>query len=491
MSFNSVTFFIFLIAFLLIYYLCPYKYKRVVLFVGSLIFYFLQSPIYLFLLLFVIIFSYYAALKIESSTTEKQKKRLCYISVITILLILISFKYLLPWIINNITTLKSLLDSLNFITTTYLNSDVITFILPVGISFYSFQTMGYVMDVYRGSKAEKDFIIYATFISFFPQLVAGPIERSKTLLTQLRNIPVAKWRDFQEGFCLMLYGYFCKIVIADRVSIFVNKVYGDPSLMSGSVLALATLLFAIQLYCDFHGYSLIAKGIAKVIGIDLINNFHAPYYSNSFSSFWNNWHMSLSTWFRDYVYIPLGGNRHGKLIKYRNTMIVFLLSGAWHGSGLTYIVWGFLNGCYLIVEDMLSYLGFKHHTHNRIVTVFQTLIVFTLVCFGYIFFRSVSMSQSLLIIKKIFTDFNIANLLSADILRYGLNMNNWIVLLLSILFLGIVDSYTKRNIILRDKLIDAPPILRVCFLAIAFCFIFTVGIWGPGYSANLFIYFQF
>lgn len=233
-------------------------------------------------------------------------------------------------------------------------------LLPVGISFYTFQALGYVIDVYRDDiNAEKNFFRYALFVSFFPQLVAGPIERSQNLLTQLAQKHKPNFEQMRDGLLLMLWGFFLKIVLADRIAIFVDTIYGDINKYGGWYLIVATVLFAVQIYCDFAGYSTIATGASEILGIRLMENFNAPYFSQSVSEFWRRWHISLSSWFRDYVYVPLGGNRKGTLRKYVNIMIVFLVSGLWHGAGWSYVAWGGLNGAYQVIGSVLKPLRDK------------------------------------------------------------------------------------------------------------------------------------
>lgn len=223
-------------------------------------------------------------------------------------------------------------------------------LLPVGISFYTFQALSYTMDVYRGDIVpERNFFMYALFVSFFPQLVAGPIERSKNLLRQVNQPHVFDYDNMREGLLVILWGFFLKLVVADRVAIIVNTVYGDYPQYGGMYIIVASVLFAIQIYCDFAGYSTIAIGAAKVLGFQLMENFDCPYFSCSIGEFWRRWHISLSSWFRDYLYIPLGGNRRGTLIKYRNIVIVFLVSGLWHGAAATYVMWGLIHGIYQVI----------------------------------------------------------------------------------------------------------------------------------------------
>lgn len=227
-------------------------------------------------------------------------------------------------------------------------------LLPVGISFYTLQALGYLIDVYRGDiYAEKNFLRYALFVSFFPQLVVGPIERSKNLLVQLRVLQPFSYENLRKGALYVLYGLFLKMVIADRAAIIVDTVYQNSVEYSGFYVIVATMFFSIQIYCDFYGYSTIARGSALIMGIHLMENFNAPYYARSIREFWRRWHISLSGWFRDYLYIPLGGNHEGKLRKQRNLLMVFTVSGLWHGASLAFVFWGILNGIYQVLENML------------------------------------------------------------------------------------------------------------------------------------------
>ena len=266
-------------------------------------------------------------------------------------------------------------------------------ILPVGISFYIFQALGYLIDVYRGDiYAEKNFLQYALFVSFFPQLVAGPIERSKNLLKQLAETKTFNYENVRQGLLIMLWGYFLKMVIADRSAILVNAVYAKYLEYKGFQLITANILFAIQIYCDFMGYSTIAKGAAKVLGFDLMENFHEPYFACSIKDFWRRWHISLSTWFRDYLYIPLGGSRCSTWKKYRNIMITFVVSGLWHGASLTFVFWGFIHGAYQLLEDFIAPYVERIITKLKInTTVFswkllRILKTFILVDIAWIFF---------------------------------------------------------------------------------------------------------
>ena len=278
-------------------------------------------------------------------------------------------------------------------------------LLPVGISFYIFQAVGYAVDVYRGTiKAEKNFVVYALFISFFPQLVAGPIERAKNMLPQFREKHKFSYENFDAGLRLMIWGFFMKLCIADRVSTYVDAVYNNYMEHSGVSLLLATFFFTFQIYCDFAGYSLIAIGSSKMMGFTLMENFHRPYFAKSIKEFWRRWHISLSTWFKDYLYIPLGGNRVGHYRHLWNLFVTFLVSGIWHGANLTFVLWGSLHGLYQIVGIEKNRLFPKVNVSKRLHAVFNCLVTFVLVMFAWIFFRANDLHSAFSIIAKIFTD---------------------------------------------------------------------------------------
>lgn len=342
MLFNSFNFMFFFPLVVLVYFVIPKRGRYIWLLFSSYIFYMGWNPKYALLIAFSTVITYFGGILLErfnDQADEKARSRKKGILVATIFInigILIYFKYF-DFILQNI---NLLLESCG-VTAFNKGFDII---LPVGISFYTFQALGYIIDVYRGEiKAEKNILRYSLFVSFFPQLVAGPIERSKNLLRQIdnvENIGIWNYSRIKNGLILMLWGFFLKMVIADRAAILVDNVY-DAYWMYGSIeLILATVLFAIQIYCDFSSYSLIAIGAAKVMGFELMENFNTPYFSCSVKEFWSRWHISLSTWFRDYLYIPLGGNRCSKKKKYRNLMITFLVSGLWHGASWNYIFWG-------------------------------------------------------------------------------------------------------------------------------------------------------
>ena len=332
MHFNSIQFMLFLPLVLLVYYVLPDRVKYIWLLICSCFFYMCWNAAYITLIAGSIVVTYACGLwlarlnaaQLTDEERSKKKKAVVALCLVINLGILFFFKYF-----------YFMLDNLNLVLSAVnipLNRPSFDILLPVGISFYTFQALGYTIDVYRGEiKAERNLLRYALFVSFFPQLVAGPIERSRNLLSQLETPKKFRLENMQEGLYLMLWGFFMKIVIADRIAIFVDQIYGPNYADYGGLTVIAaTVLFAVQIYCDFGGYSAIAMGSAKMLGVELMENFNTPYFSRSVAEFWRRWHISLSSWFKDYLYIPLGGNRKGKLRKHLNIMITFAVSGLWH-----------------------------------------------------------------------------------------------------------------------------------------------------------------
>lgn len=500
MLFNSLQFLIFFPIVVLIYYIIPSKYRHIWLLAASYYFYMCWNVKYIILLLLSTIITYLCGLYLEhfkqlsppSDNMHLQaKKNLCIAIGFTLnLCILFLFKYF-NFITDNLQQLFSFFHI-------KLNCPDFDLLLPVGISFYTFQALSYTMDVYRDDiHAEKNFIRYALFVSFFPQLVAGPIERSTNLLKQLRSPNTLTWDSFREGILLMLWGYFLKVVLADRIAIFVDTVYGGYTNYPGMYLTIATLLFSVQIYCDFGGYSTIAMGTARILGIELMDNFNAPYLSSSVSEFWRRWHISLSSWFRDYLYIPLGGNRKGSVRKNLNLMIVFLVSGLWHGAQWTYVIWGGLNGIYQIIGNLFhSFINkWRPFTHSKPDTfsnkLLHILFTFVLIDFSWIFFRAENLSGAISIIKSIFTEYNPWILFDGSLYQCGLNQKNFTLMLLGIFLLLLADIGKYFNLKLSSLILRQEYWMRWLIIAIFICVILLFGIWGTGYNEANFIYFQF
>ena len=439
MLFNSAKFLLFFPIVVLGYFVLPKRIKNLYLLLASYFFYMCWSARYALLLLFSTFITYAGGLILEKiKKTDLLRKSFYYritliVAVGLNLFILFYFKY------SNF--ILGLMRAVAFRLHIDLHIPVIDVILPVGISFYIFQALGYLIDVYRGDiYAEKNFLQYALFVSFFPQLVAGPIERSKNLLKQLADTKTFNYENVRQGLLIMLWGYFLKMVIADRSAILVNAVYAKYLEYKGFQ----------QIYCDFMGYSTIAKGAAKVLGFDLMENFHEPYFACSIKDFWRRWHISLSTWFRDYLYIPLGGSRCSTWKKYRNIMITFVVSGLWHGASLTFVFWGFIHGAYQLLEDFIAPYVERIITKLKInTTVFswkllRILKTFILVDIAWIFFRADRISSAFYILKKSLDLDNIGLILNDGLYQLGLDTKNMNILLFSILILALV-SYMKEK----------------------------------------------
>lgn len=375
---------------------------------------------------------------------------------------------------------------------------VFDILLPVGISFFTFQAIGYTVDVYRGEiPAEKNFLRYALFVSFFPQLVAGPIERSRNLLGQLEQPQRFVFDRARDGLLQMLWGFFLKLMIADRIALFVDTVYGNPKAYSGWFLIVATILFAFQVYCDFYGYSSIACGAAEILGIRLMENFQAPYLALSVSEFWKRWHVSLTSWFKDYVYIPLGGSRGGTRRKQWNRMIVFLLSGLWHGASFSFVVWGGLNGLYLLLGDLLRplrdklvhLLGLHRETFGH--RLLCRLTTFALIDSSLVFFRANSLRKAFRILKSMATASNLWRMFDGSLTQCGLDGKEWAVLLIGLLILFAVDRQTYRGVRVREAIARQDAWFQIAVIVLTVCAILVFGLWGPEFNEANFLYFQF
>ena len=498
MLFNSIDFLFFFPIVVLIYFVMPKKIKHLWLLAASYFFYMCWNAKYALLILSSTVITYVSGLlieKVKDSSYEATrqtvlKKWIAAGSFVINLGILFYFKY-----INfAFTTLTKVFAKIHIL----LNIPVFDIILPVGISFYTFQALSYTMDVYRGEiHAEKNFFSYALFVSFFPQLVAGPIERSKNLLKQLASPKKFDFEKARDGLLLIIWGYFLKLVVADRIAIFVNTIYDNFTAYNGWFIVVATMLFAIQVYCDFSGYSTIAKGAAEILGIHLIENFDAPYLSTSVAEFWRRWHISLTSWLKDYLYIPLGGSRKGIILKFINKMIVFLVSGLWHGASFSFVAWGGLNGLYQVIGEIL------HPIRDKLISVLHLdreslghkLIhiggTFVLVDFSWIFFRANSFQESINIIKAMISYKNPWILMDGSLYTCGLDSKNFWLMIISILILLFADVMKKKKIKIRTIIAAQDYWCRYLVMIFAICFILVFGIWGSGYDTAGFIYFQF
>lgn len=477
MLFNSLQFIIFFVVVLAMYYILPHKYRWVLLLISSYIFYMAWRVELIALILFTTFVNYFSALKINQSDNLKYRKNILVLSMIINFGLLIIFKYLM-FISNSFQWIYEYLG----LTYPIGEFDII---LPMGISFYTFQAASYTIDIYRKEyEQEKNFFKFSLFITFFPQLVAGPIERADNLLSQLFTEKKFNTDNFSLGAKYMLMGFFKKIVIADRVAILVNTVYNNPTEFKGIALIIATFMFTFQIYCDFSGYSDIAKGCARCLGIELMENFDKPYFSRSIKEFWRRWHISLSTWFKDYVYIPLGGSRCSILKKYRNLFVTFMVSGLWHGANWTFVIWGALHGIYQIIGDIKNKI-----IPFRLPFIFSIPITFCLTMFAWIFFRANNVGDAIYIIENLFSDFNGLNYqyLYEVLLNLGLGGFEIIAMLgcIALLLFTELISYRSNIHILLNK---APFVLRFVYYYILTACIIALGVFSSG---GEFIYFQF
>jgi len=380
MLFNSLEFLVFFPLVIMLYYALPFGYRWLLLLVASYVFYMWWKAEYALLLLLSTGIDYFAAIALDKTENRTKRKWLLALSLCSNLGILFFFKYF-NFVNTNLGSVSELFGL------AYQPSPL-DVLLPVGISFYTFQTMSYTIDVYkRNMKAEKHFGYFALYVTYFPQLVAGPIERAERLLPQLHVHHPLSAENISRGLKLIFWGMFKKVAVADNLAPYVNEVFNHPQQYEGLSFMLATVFFSFQIYYDFSGYSDIAIGSARIMGVHLMTNFNHPYFAKSIAEFWRRWHISLSTWFRDYVYIPLGGNRNNH---YRNILITFLLSGLWHGANWTFIVWGGLHGLYMVVAEKTK--SFQHKLIGG--KAAHVVITYLLVLFAWIFFRANSIGDA-------------------------------------------------------------------------------------------------
>lgn len=446
------------------------------------------NPAYIVLVIITTVVDYFVGIMMGRTNQKSKRKKYLLLSLFINLGLLFVFKYFNFFSLST----KSVFDYLGLININLLE---FKFLLPVGISFYTFQSLSYAIDVYNGkTKPERHLGIFALYVSFFPQLVAGPIERSDRLLPQFREKFDFDYYRFTNGLKIMIWGFFKKVVIADRLAVFVDKVYNNVNEFTGIPLIIATFFFAIQIYCDFSGYSDIAIGAAKVMGYNLMVNFNRPYFSKSISEFWKRWHISLSTWFRDYLYIPLGGNRVSRWRWYFNLFITFVISGIWHGANWTFIIWGALHGFYMLFSIWTERIRDKLLNITRInktpfYKYYQIIFTFILVCFAWIFFRANSINDAFYIIKNLFVGINHQlNTYFFKSLLSKLSFSNFdfLMAILSILFMGIIDILQRRGSI--TQILSGKTVwIRWGFYYFVIGWILIGGVFG----GKQFIYFQF
>jgi len=489
MLFNSIQFLIFFIVVTLAYFSLSWRGRWILLLASSCYFYMVFKPVFILILFGTIVIDYYAGIWIAKTEDKKQKTLLLIISLISNIGILAFFKYYdfgrdsVNQILN-LAHLRSIIPPLERLIPDTISQWMVNgagrVILPIGLSFHTFQAMSYTIEVYRGNQtAEKHFGIYALYVMFYPQLVAGPIERPQNMLHQFHANFKYDFELVKSGLLQMAFGLFKKIVIADRLAEVVNHVYDNPAQQNGISLLVATIFFAFQIYCDFSGYSDIAIGAARVMGFTLMDNFRSPYESRSIVEFWGRWHISLSTWFRDYLYIPLGGNRKGEYRKYMNQFIVFLVSGLWHGASWNYVIWGGLHGTYQVTaalrDKWMKNAGISI-PQNNITRLFSVIFTFILVTIAWVFFRNnlAPVHRSFTILHKMatlswsepfYTPFN--------------HIEMWFCVFL-ICFLLIKEHYFEKI-----------PTKNTAVFYIYFCLIASLTYFLGVVTENQFIYFQF
>jgi D-alanyl-lipoteichoic acid acyltransferase DltB (MBOAT superfamily) len=480
MLFNSLEFAIFFPVVAALYFLLPQRHRTLLLLVSSCVFYMAFIPAYIVILGITILIDYSAGIWLERTVKPRARRLLLLVSIVATCTVLFVFKYFYFFLDNSVW--------LAGVFGWKLTGPSISIVLPIGLSFHTFQSLSYVIEVfYRRQKAETNFLTYATYVMFFPQLVAGPIERPQNLLHQFYEEHSFDYMRVTNGLKRMAWGFFKKLVVADRLALYVNDVYNAPRDHNGLQLSLATVFFAYQIYCDFSGYSDIAIGSARVLGFRLMENFRVPYHSRSVAEFWQRWHISLSTWFRDYVYIPLGGNRVARPWWLANILVTFTISGLWHGANWTFVVWGLVNGLYLIVgasskavrDRVFDALGLPDHGMVR--TILATVTLFGLTSAAWVIFRARTISDAAYIFANFFRGWDASGVRTEQFLLRQLP-----VALLSIAVLEAVEVLNRRKS-LTMQVAAWPLALRWPVYA---AFVVCVVLFGI-HRQSQFIYFQF
>lgn len=467
MLFNSIQFLIFFFIVCCTYFLIPDRFKWLLLLIASCYFYMAFVPVYILILGGTIVVDYFAGLLIYKY--YQRRRFFLILSLIANIGVLAVFKYY-NFLNANLSHLIGAFGYKNHI-------PYLSMLLPIGLSFHTFQAMSYTIEVYRGKqKPEKHFGIYALYVMFFPQLVAGPIERPQNMLHQFHEKHDFDYYRIVSGLKIMLWGFVKKVVVADRLAIYVNTVYSHPDKHSAITLAVATIFFSFQIYCDFSGYSDIAVGTAKVLGYNLMLNFRRPYFAKDIREFWSRWHISLSTWFRDYLYIPLGGNRVSVPRWYLNLFIVFVVSGLWHGANWTFIIWGALHGCFIVLGLIIQKISPKKFAVPGFINV---LITFVLVSFAWIFFRAnnihdaFTVARSILIWKK-------GPFFVGDVNEFSYSI-------FALVFLLLVEFKQEYFNTSFSLLYNNNKLVRQFAYVLLLLMIITIGVFNGGQ----FIYFQF
>ena len=483
MSYISIQFCIFVVVLVILYYLLP-KFQKKILLLASACFYCLFGIKYIVFLLFVAISTFMCAKVLEY---EKRKTIIfaCILSNVTVWTLIKAF----PWwlsVANRILDI-SLLHNI---------SSTLSIIVPIGISYYTLQAIGYLVDVYKDkTPAEKNFATYLLFLSYFPAIVQGPISRYNNLVPQFENIKAFDYDKTRKWLLLIIFGLIKKLVIADQLAIFANTIFDNYDIYQGIILYIAGIAYTIQLYMDFSGCVDICRGVSGLFGINLVDNFNTPYFARSIKDFWRRWHISLSSWLKDYVYIPLGGSRGGKISKYRNLIITFLVSGIWHGQGFTFIAWGLLQAVYQIVGE--ETLRFRNYVKNLLRIekdsfsdkFYQIVITFNLSVFSWIIFRSNSFMGMIGYFKNMFSTPALWQLFDGSVYNYGLNRETCFIVFVNICLVFIYELMkVSKNIDVKDKILSLHGILRWSIYFMLCLNVILFGAYGTGYDLSGFLY---
>jgi alginate O-acetyltransferase complex protein AlgI len=480
MVFNSITFLIFSGIFFPIYFLLKGRYRMLWSLAASYLFYGWWDWRFLSLIVISTFMDFQFGKVIGATDDAKRRKQMLVFSMIMNLGFLGFFKYF-NFFIDSFTLMLQGFGLEPSVST-------LNIILPVGISFYTFQSMSYTIDVYRKEiPVEPDFIKFATFIALFPQLVAGPIVRASDLLYQMDEDKKFEWNRFYSGLGRVLWGFFKKVAIADSLAPFVDQCWADPSRFSSSHLMIGVVFYSFQIYCDFSGYSDIAIGLARIMGYDFPENFKTPYFSKNFSEFWSRWHISLSSWLRDYLYIPLGGNRNGKLATYKNNMLTMLLGGLWHGANWAFVFWGFLHGLYLILQKAAMpawrKLSQLLHLPRPVYLFFSLVTVYIFTCIAWVYFRSGSLG------RESFANANtiLGRIFSFEDFSWSSTFNKYQIIKGAFLVLMLVSIEVSNFRFNWNSLQLRQPLMRLGMFAFL---LWMIALFGT-FSSNAFIYFQF
>lgn len=484
MNYLSIGFVIFTLIVLIIYYLVPRKMRTKILLLASLVFYLSFGINYLPFLLFTAITTFLTAKNLK----KVKKKKLIFILSIVVNVLIWSTIKVMPWGINVINSLL-LKIGINY------SIPHFSILVPIGISYYLLQSLSYLIDVYKSKIAEENtFWKYLLFLTYFPAIVQGPISRYDELTPKLNNEKKYSFYTIRSGLILILFGLVKKLVIADRIGILSNYCFDNYNELSGIVLYLGAISYSIQIYMDFSGCVDICRGVSELFGIELPENFNSPYFSKSIKEFWQRWHMTLSRWLKDYIYIPLGGNRNGKFKKYINILITFIVSGIWHGAGFTFLFWGFLQALYQIVGELTisirakvkKIMEIKENTFSD--NLYKTIITFNLVSFAWIFFRSTSFMNSIAYIKNMFSNLNIHILFDGTLFTYGINQNMFNLLITQIIIIFIIEHKFCKKEDLINWITGTHIIIRWSIYLILFFSILLFGVYGNGYDITDFMY---